>query len=120
MAASDWKTVSESIDRQDVCALGFTLLQLLRSDLDLHKQAWEELMKVEQQSWIQWITMKDKYKSKDEAFQILIGLYKPNLDEEGAKNFWDFVASAVCGPNARIYLEEFSNGLENLKIPEFK
>ncbi|KAJ5578675.1 uncharacterized protein N7459_007639 [Penicillium hispanicum] len=105
---TDWKEV------QDVFGLAMTLLQFLRRT-PVYMTAWKKLTKrsIKQKA-------KNTYNTRAQALQILKSVYKPDLTPAGATEFWDFMASALCGPQERVSLDDFYSGLSGLKyIPPF-
>ena len=109
----DWKML------QDVYGLAMTLLDYL-GDAEAFQKASKKLTK---RTIGQRLRQKFKgtypYKSRSEALEILKESYQPDLSPEGAREFWDFMASCVCGPSDRRSLNDFASGLDELKyIPD--
>ena len=102
--AVEW-TDDKYIFLQDVFGLAMSLLQFLAEE-PIYSEAWYDLVESPEN------TVAD-------ALKILENRYKPVLQADGGKDFLNFLASALCGPEYRISMNDFDQGLQKLKIPDF-
>ena len=107
---------------QDVYQLAMALLQTIRFDRPGFVQVSHELQKrphVTAKQALLVIFGKKYYPYNDRAqtLAILKKFYKPNFKVAGTKDFWKFMASALCGPKHRISLTEFQKKLRTVKLP---
>lgn len=108
MRWSNWKEL------QDVFGLVMTLLDFICRTTQA-MTAWKKLTKPSISGAL-W----KKFNTRAQALVILKSVFNPDLTPAGAEEFWYFVASAACGPQERVSLDEFYSGLSGLTyIPPF-